>query len=226
MGVQSELHPYLGAAMPARLTRAERKQQTRAELLAAAQRVFLGRGFHGASLNEIAEEAGYTFGAVYSNFRNKDDLFLAVLDAEQQRRFPEIVDLMLDAPSLETGLRAFAREFAQYAQQHPNWTAVYVEFWTHASRQPELRRQVAQRHERLIDVATKLTEEFARRWEADFIIPAREVVRGTYALSRGIGLETLLDPQASPLAQFEDMFLAYALGAIRPRTGTAAPQQP
>jgi len=213
--------------MPVRLTRAERKQQTRAELLAAAQRVFSRRGFHGASLNEIAEEAGYTFGAVYSNFRNKDDLFLAVLDAEQQARFPGLVDVMLDAPSLEAGLRAFAREFAQYAQRHPNWTALYVEFWTHASRQPELRQQVAQRHERLIDTATRLlAEEFARRWWVEFTIPARDVVRGTYALSRGIGLERLLDPQATPLAQFEDMFLAYAMGAIRPRTGTAAPEQP
>jgi AcrR family transcriptional regulator len=210
--------------MRPRLTRAERKQQTRAELLAAAHRVFLRDGFHGASLTEIAAEAGYTFGAVYSNFQNKDDLFLAVLDAESQRRVPLLVDLLLDAPSLEAGLRATAREYAQYAQQHPDWTAVYVEFWTHASRQPELRRQVAERHERLLDTATGLVEEFARRWRVEFTIPAREVVRGTYALSRGMGLERLLDPEATPLAQFEEMFLAYAMGVIRPRTGDGAPQ--
>ena len=210
--------------MRPRLTRAERKQQTRAELLAAAHRVFLRDGFHGASLTEIAAEAGYTFGAVYSNFQNKDDLVLAVLDAESQRRVPLLVDLLLDAPSLEAGLRATAREYAQYAQQHPDWTAVYVEFWTHASRQPELRRQVAERHERLLDTATGLVEEFARRWRVEFTIPAREVVRGTYALSRGMGLERLLDPEATPLAQFEEMFLAYAMGVIRPRTGDGAPQ--
>jgi AcrR family transcriptional regulator len=210
--------------MRPRLTRAERKQQTRAELLAAAHRVFLRDGFHGASLTEIAAEAGYTFGAVYSNFQNKDDLFLAMLDAESQRRVPLLVDLLLDAPSLEAGLRATAREYAQYAQQHPDWTAVYVEFWTHASRQPELRRQVAERHERLLDTATGLVEEFARRWRVEFTIPAREVVRGTYALSRGMGLERLLDPEATPLAQFEEMFLAYAMGVIRPRTGDGAPQ--
>ena len=210
--------------MRPRLTRAERKQQTRAELLEAAQRVFLRDGFHGASLSEIAEEAGYTFGAVYSNFQNKDDLFLAVLDAESQRRVPLLVDLLLDAPSPEAGLRAIAREYAQYAQRHPEWTAVYVEFWTHASRRPELRRQVRERHERLLDAATELVEEFARRWKLEFAIPAREVIRGTYALSRGIGLERLLDPQATPLAQFEEMFLAYAMGVIRPGTSTAAPQ--
>jgi AcrR family transcriptional regulator len=201
--------------MRQRLTRAERQQQTRAELLAAAHRVFLRDGFHGASLTEIAEEAGYTFGAVYSNFQNKDDLFLAVLDAESERRLPLHAEYLRDAPSLEEGLRASAREYARYAQQHPDWTAVYVEFWTHAARRPELRRQVAERHERLLDTVTGLLEEFARRWRVELTIPAREVVRGTYALSRGMGLERLLDPQATPLAQFEEMFLAYALGVIR-----------
>jgi AcrR family transcriptional regulator len=201
--------------MRQRLSRAERQQQTRAELLAAAHRVFLRDGFHGASLTEIAEEAGYTFGAVYSNFQNKDDLFLAVMDAESQRRIPLHVDMLLDAASVEEGLRASAREYAQYAQQHPNWTAVYVEFWTHAARRPELRRQVAERHERLLDTVTELLEEFATRWGVEFTIPVREVVRGYYALSRGMGLERLLDPQATPLAQFEEMFLAYAMGLIR-----------
>jgi AcrR family transcriptional regulator len=212
--------------MPARLTRAERKQQTRAEVLAAAQRVFLRDGFHGASLTEIAQEAGYTFGAVYSNFQNKDELFLAVIDAENQRRIPMHVDFLLDASSLEEGLRASAREYAEYAQQHPEWTAVYVEFWTHASRQPELRRKVAERHEHLLDTVTELIEEFARRWGVEFTIPAREVVRGTYALSRGMGLERLVDPRATPLAQFEEMFLAYVKGTIRPRTGNSAPTEP
>jgi AcrR family transcriptional regulator len=210
--------------MPPRLSRAERQQQTRAELVAAAQRVFLRDGFHGASLTQIAEDAGYTFGAVYSNFQNKDDLFLAVLDAENRRRVPLHVDFLLDARSLEEGLRASAREYAQYAQEHPNWTAVYVEFWTHASRNPELRREVAERHERLIDTLTALIEEFARRWEVEFAIPAREVVRGTYALSRGIGLERLLDAETTTPAQFEEMFMAYTTGVIRPRSG--APQQP
>jgi AcrR family transcriptional regulator len=111
--------------------------------------VFLRDGFHGASLAQIAEKAGSTFGAVHSNFQNKDDLFLAVMDAESQRRVPLHVELLLDAPSVEEGLRASAREHAQYARQHPSWTAVYVEFWTHAARRPELRREVAERHERL-----------------------------------------------------------------------------
>src|SRR4029450_2260196 len=95
--------------MATRLTRTERQGQTRSQLLDAALRVFLRQGFHGASLDEIAEEAGYTTGAVYSNFKGKDDLFLAVLDAEAKRRFPLHTVLMLQAGSIEDGLGGGAR---------------------------------------------------------------------------------------------------------------------
>src|SRR3954451_20947346 len=69
-----------------RMTRAERSEQTRGELIDAARTVFLRRGFHGASLDEISAEAGYTTGAGYSRFGGKDELFLAVLDAHVDRR--------------------------------------------------------------------------------------------------------------------------------------------
>jgi len=125
---------------------------------------------------------------VYSNFKGKDDLFLAVLDAEAQRRFPPHSALMLDAPSIEEGLRASAQEMAQYAREHPGWTGVYVEFWPHASRRPELRRKVAEQHERLLDTVGGLVAKWASRWGVEFKLPARAVVRGTDAISRGLGL--------------------------------------
>jgi AcrR family transcriptional regulator len=105
---------------------------------------------------------------VYSNFKGKDDLFLAVLDAEAQRRFPLHTELMLGASSIEEGLRASPREMVRYAIEHPGWTGVYVEFWTHASHRPELRRRVAEQHERLLDTVGALVEEWAGRWEVEF----------------------------------------------------------
>jgi AcrR family transcriptional regulator len=126
----------------------------------------MGRS-HGASLDEIAEEAGYTTGAVYSNFKGKDDLFLAVLDAEALRRLPHHVELLLEG--------------------------------------------------------SRSVEEWARRWGLEFTMPAREVVRGTYALSRGMGLELLLSEEPGTTTQYEEMFLAYAMGLLRPRTGADGP---
>src|SRR5918999_4082639 len=65
-----------------RLAGAESKQRTRARLLAAASSVFRERGYRRASVEEVASEAGYTVGALYSNFTGKDDLLLALLEQE------------------------------------------------------------------------------------------------------------------------------------------------
>jgi hypothetical protein len=86
-----------------------------------------------------------------------------------------------------------------------------VEFWTHASRRPELRRRVAEQHERLLDTVGGLVAEWAARWGVEFKLPVREVVRGTYAISRGMGLETLLADEPGAMDQFEEMCVAYAM---------------
>ena len=99
---------------------------------------------------------------------------------------------------------------------------MYVEFWTHASRRPELRRRVAEQHERLLDTVGALVEEWAGRWGFEFRLPPREVVRGIYAISRGMGLEALLADDPGAADQFEEMFLAYAMGLISARPDTAA----
>lgn len=63
-----------------KLTPERRRQQTRDVLIAAATEVFARRGFEGAALEEIAETAGFTRGAIYKNFADKEDLFFAVTD--------------------------------------------------------------------------------------------------------------------------------------------------
>jgi AcrR family transcriptional regulator len=134
-----------------RLSRADRKERTRAELVAAAREVFLSRGFHGASLEEISEQAGYTKGAVYSNFAGKNGLFLAVLDAHAAGRARAYAEAVEGAGSMDAAMRALSREMTTGAGADPRWVPVLIEFWTHASRHEELRRQVAERHERNLD---------------------------------------------------------------------------
>src|ERR1700733_14893550 len=96
-------------------SRAEKKEVARARLLDAAQRVFASRGFAEASLDEIAEVAGLTKGAVYSNFDKKLDLLLAVLDERMNRHFmaiTEIVDTTRALPEqAEQGGRLFMEAF-------------------------------------------------------------------------------------------------------------------
>ncbi len=92
-----------------RLTREQSKALTRERLLAAARTVFARRGFHGASVEEIAAEAGYSTGALYSNFDGKEDLFLALMEREIDEHAREIAEAVRRA---RLGRRARARRRA------------------------------------------------------------------------------------------------------------------
>jgi AcrR family transcriptional regulator len=97
-----------------RPSRSETQAQTRERLLDAAERAFAAEGFGGASLDRIAEAAGFTRGAVYSNFADKADLFVAVLDRRLDRRHGEVADAMLAARDPDAFVAAL---------RSPAWTA-------------------------------------------------------------------------------------------------------
>jgi AcrR family transcriptional regulator len=203
------------------LTRDERKLRTRTELLQTARRVFEERGFHAASLEEIAEEAGYSKGAIYSNFAGKDELFLAVLAEHVERRARSVVEAALDGDDFEAAVRAVASSAREFGDGEPSWSPLLVEFWTHASRRAEVRREVLGLHERQLDAFAGVLEELARRHGVEFAMPAREVVRGTGALGRGLALERLLDPGAPVGDLFEELFVAATLAVAKPRADSS-----
>src|SRR5262245_9401664 len=97
----------------ARIGRQERREQTRRELVTAARSVFLRRGFHAASLDEIAAEAGFTKGAVYSNFASKDELFVAVLAAHFAARVEVYEQLIVEGATIEETYRGVGRFMAE-----------------------------------------------------------------------------------------------------------------
>ena len=194
-----------------RMTRVERKQQTRAHLIETARDVFLRRGFHDATLDEIAEEAGFTKGAIYSNFEGKDGLFLEVLDVQIERRWQTDMRAALAAGTLEAAFRAVARNLIEASREAPRWMPVLMEFWTHASSNPELRAQVSERHERNLDWVAGIITELAARHEVEFRLPTREVGRGAAGLARGMALERLLDSDGKAM-DFEEMFVSFVMG--------------
>jgi AcrR family transcriptional regulator len=132
-----------------RRTQAERREQTRDEVLAAAARVFAKRGFHASSLDAIAEEAGFSRGAVYYNFADKEELFLELLDRRCAERAQDLRDVFADA---DEDVEATSRR-AQLAADHaldamtgdPEWRALYMEFLAHAARDASFRRAFARR---------------------------------------------------------------------------------
>src|SRR5215468_9016491 len=107
-----------------RLTREESKELTRVRLIEAAEILFIRKGFDGASVEDISEMAGYTRGAFYSNFADKDQVFLAVID---RRRTKGLEDIFQRA-SEPAERAATAREWFSSQWRLKDFIALRMEF--------------------------------------------------------------------------------------------------
>jgi AcrR family transcriptional regulator len=179
--------------------REEQRALTRTRLLEAATRVFARRGFHGASLDEIAREAGATTGAIYSNFSGKEDLFLALFEehvASQNRKYREI---FTRGRNLEEQSRGGADDWMAFLQDEPDSFPLMIEFWSYAIRDPKLRYRYATRLAAFRQTFAELIEQGASDLGVE--LPEGFAVRmGTVinALGNGLALEKLADPEAVP----------------------------
>ena len=128
---------------PVRLTRQERRAETRQRLVDAAQEVFAERGFHGASVEEIADRAGFTRGAFYSNFEDKHDVLLALYDQRIQTEITDVSEVMTGATSPEELLTAL-RDRSKTTFD-TSWHMLTMELSLYAMRHPDARPRFAKR---------------------------------------------------------------------------------
>ena len=98
-------------------------------MLSAASKVFARRGYHRATVEEIASEAGFTIGALYSNFAGKEELFLALADRQVTERVAE-VGAMADAAEGEEPNKDAAEQFRAFLERDPEWPLLFYEFWS------------------------------------------------------------------------------------------------
>jgi AcrR family transcriptional regulator len=178
--------------MAVRLTRKESKALTQRRLISAARTVFLRRGFHAATLEAVAEEAGFTTGAVYSNFANKADLFLAVLDEHVEARVADMAAIVAREETVAAQMRAMARYWNGQREQGPLWNLALIEFWAFAARDPELREQFAGRHERLLGELARVQEEAAAQRGENLPVSTLDLQRAASAINHGMALEWLV----------------------------------
>src|SRR5687768_15584290 len=158
-----------------RLTREEKKARTRERLIEAARTVFAQRGFAAASLDDVAEEADLTKGAVYSNFANKEDLVLAVLDDNFNRRMDEALSQVDMDGTLEEQARAGGALFMANFEADRWADMLFLDFVTYAARNPEFRARLAARHqETTAAIADVMVESSAER-EWSLPMPAEKL---------------------------------------------------
>ncbi|MFY9926795.1 MAG: TetR/AcrR family transcriptional regulator [Streptosporangiaceae bacterium] len=212
--------------MSPRLSRAEQNDRNRALLLAAALRVFLARGYHAATLEQIADEAGFSKGVVYSRFASKADMFLALLTERiAERAAQNAAAGQLARPGDLAALLALAWQAERAA---PGWRLLVTEFRVHAARDPQLSRRYAAAHARTVDGIAGVLASIAGRNGQALAVPARQLAELLLAIETGLALEQLADPGAVSLAQLPSVLgeLA-ALHAGSPVSGeTAGVRQP
>jgi AcrR family transcriptional regulator len=195
-----------------RLTRAEKSAQTRAQLMASARQLFLRRGFHAASLELVAEEAGFTIGAVYSRFGSKADLFLAILDEHIDQIVADVAQVAgLDQP-LGVHAELLAGRRMALLDREREWFPLVVEFWSHAARDQRLRREFGARHERLVGAYAGLIEADYARLGLPLPLAPEVLARAVVAMGNGVALERLTDPARVPEGLLSTMAVAFLRG--------------
>jgi AcrR family transcriptional regulator len=184
---------------PERLTREEKKARTRAQLIDAAAAVFARRGFVAASLDEVAEEAGLTKGAVYSNFDSKEDLFEAVLDERFDKPLQQEVEAIENIEGTQQQrAMAGARMFIDAVQQERELFLLSLERRIYLARHPEHGPSLVPRYREQLGRVAEMIADQSRKWDLPLPLPAAQMAIAVEALSQGIELQRLADPDGVP----------------------------
>lgn len=186
--------PHADAHPARRLTRAAKQAQTRAQLIDAAAGVFARRGFQGATVEEIADAAGYSHGAVYSNFDGKEQLFLAVFEQYMAQRIAEVTDASDIAGSFAERARAAADQWMRRLAEDRDTFLLHLEFMIHAARNPHLSEQLGRRMAALrLEIERRIGERQAQTG-ATLPLPAADLALIMRALGIGLAVEALNQP--------------------------------
>ena len=196
------------------LTPERRRQQTRDHLLAAAAQVFAERGFHAASLDEVAATAGFSKGAVYSNFKNKEDLFLALFKANYDREM-EALRATLEASEAppETRLSDFVALIREEVRLTPeSFGLLYEEFWLYAVRNPAAREQLIRLEDENVRGIAEIIEAERVREGLEALESVERVARIISLLFHGIGRLRILQPEVADDSLIETAISLIARG--------------
>jgi AcrR family transcriptional regulator len=180
----------------------------RKRLLTARIRVSAPHRFRGASIAAIAEEAGYSHGAIYSNFNGKEDLFFVLVEERIDARLARVYQAADEALSRGGEPLEAARRFVAMLQQEREAYLLLIDFWNQAVRDPTAPAKFAERHARLRALIGRIVEGVARDQGVELVVPRDQVATALIALANGFTIERFADPDAAP-----DELFAHAIAA-------------
>ena len=193
------------------ITRKEKQARTRASLMSSASKLFCRRGLEQASVDEIAQDAGYTKGAFYSNFKSKEELFLAMLDEKFGEEIERIEGALRTDATPEEAARHAGEDLVGFVRSDPEWERLYLEFVAYAARNDEFRQELLTRcramDERLGEVYRRWTENIGIHPP----IPLEDITQMTSIMTEGFMLRQQIDPEIGDEI-FGTMVAAFTLG--------------
>ena len=178
----------------------------------SAARVFAERGLERGSIDEVAEDAGYTKGAFYANFASKEELFLAMLDERFEERIVEVERAAEEESEIEDSVRRAGTDFNRYVAADTPWQRLFFEFTAYAARDAGFRRELVARYRKLRERITAVYERWASDQGVQPPIPLDQVALMTFAMANGMALERLLEPEAVSDELYPTMLAVFFAG--------------
>lgn len=179
-----------------RLSRAESQARTRRLLVDTARAMFLRDGYAATSLEKVAEEAGFSKGAVYSNFAGKDDLCLAVLETIHTEVAEAVLGAFGEATTLDDALASFD-VWAHARLGDPDWSALEAEFAARSRRDPVLRRALEDRNSRIRRMIAGALRDASERHALMLAMTPQDAAEALFSAGIGLGLQRAVDPRRS-----------------------------
>ena len=175
------------------VSRAERQAQTRGSLIATAREMFLTDGYSATSLDKVALRAGFSKGAVYSNFAGKEELCMAVLDSIHEEQIEGVLSAFSKDTDLDGRIDAFV-EWAREGLGKPRWTALEVEFAGSARQSPYVAEELVKRHREITEALAALIAGIVREEKLELAMTPPQVATALLSLGIGLGAMRSLDP--------------------------------
>lgn len=175
-------------------TRAERQAETRSALVTQARSMFLDLGYAATSLDKVAIEAGYSKGAVYSNFDSKEELCLEVLDSIHREKVRGVAKIFASEGDLSSQVDRFV-SWAQHELVDARWTALEFEFAAVAGKSPWVATQLVDRHREIADLIRLLVVEISQKFGLRGGEVAHRTATALLGLGIGLGAMHALDPK-------------------------------
>lgn len=182
-----------------RLTQEERKQKTRQLLLESAAETFAKLGFQGASVDKIAEFAGFSKGAVYAHFNSKEELFLALLEQQMQSHVDTIHQVLGQQRSFDRFVETMNHYFDLDRQNNRTWSILNMEFLLYAMREDSVRKKWTDMILESVEQISEIIERIMKEENLEPTLSAEELAWTILSLENGMAIFHYIAEGRTPL---------------------------